>query len=41
MGLEPGDLVGLFVGHNYELKGLRPLLERDAAWFLEGDGAQG
>jgi UDP-glucose:(heptosyl)LPS alpha-1,3-glucosyltransferase len=27
MGLEPGDLVGLFVGHNYELKGLRPLLE--------------
>jgi UDP-glucose:(heptosyl)LPS alpha-1,3-glucosyltransferase len=27
MGLEPVDLVGLFVGHNYELKGLRPLLE--------------
>ena len=26
MGLEPGDLVGLFVGHNYELKGLEPLL---------------
>jgi UDP-glucose:(heptosyl)LPS alpha-1,3-glucosyltransferase len=26
-GLEPGDLVGLFVGHNYELKGLGPLLE--------------
>jgi UDP-glucose:(heptosyl)LPS alpha-1,3-glucosyltransferase len=26
MGLEPGDLVGLFVGHNYRLKGLEPLL---------------
>jgi UDP-glucose:(heptosyl)LPS alpha-1,3-glucosyltransferase len=25
-GLEPGDLVGLFVGHNFALKGLRPLL---------------
>jgi UDP-glucose:(heptosyl)LPS alpha-1,3-glucosyltransferase len=27
IGLEPSDLVGLFVGHNYRLKGLRPLLE--------------
>jgi UDP-glucose:(heptosyl)LPS alpha-1,3-glucosyltransferase len=27
VGLEPGDLTGLFVGHNFALKGLRPLLE--------------
>lgn len=26
LGLGPSDLVALFVGHNYELKGLRPLL---------------
>ena len=26
LGLEPGDLAGLFVGHNFALKGLRPLL---------------
>ena len=26
VGLEPRDLVGLFVGHNYKLKGLWPLL---------------
>ncbi len=26
MGLEPTDLVGLFVGHNFALKGLKPLL---------------
>ncbi len=26
LGLEPADLVGLFVGHNFALKGLRPLL---------------
>ena len=26
VGLEPDDLVGLFVGHNYWLKGLKPLL---------------
>jgi UDP-glucose:(heptosyl)LPS alpha-1,3-glucosyltransferase len=26
MGLEPSDLVGLFVGHNFALKGLGPLL---------------
>src|SRR4051794_16580718 len=26
-GLEPRDLVGLFVGHNYRLKGLGPLLQ--------------
>jgi UDP-glucose:(heptosyl)LPS alpha-1,3-glucosyltransferase len=25
-GLEPGDLTGLFVGHNFALKGLKPLL---------------
>jgi UDP-glucose:(heptosyl)LPS alpha-1,3-glucosyltransferase len=25
-GLAPGDLVGLFVGHNFWLKGLKPLL---------------
>ncbi len=25
-GLEPRDLVGLFVGHNFALKGLRPLI---------------
>jgi UDP-glucose:(heptosyl)LPS alpha-1,3-glucosyltransferase len=27
LGLEPGDLVGLFAGHNFALKGLKPLLE--------------
>jgi UDP-glucose:(heptosyl)LPS alpha-1,3-glucosyltransferase len=27
IGLEPGDLVGLFAGHNFALKGLMPLLE--------------
>jgi len=26
LGLEPGDLVGLFAGHNFALKGLEPLL---------------
>jgi UDP-glucose:(heptosyl)LPS alpha-1,3-glucosyltransferase len=26
LGLSPGDLVGLFVGHNFRLKGLGPLL---------------
>jgi UDP-glucose:(heptosyl)LPS alpha-1,3-glucosyltransferase len=26
IGVEPGDLVGLFVGHNFALKGLSPLL---------------
>jgi UDP-glucose:(heptosyl)LPS alpha-1,3-glucosyltransferase len=26
LGLEPDDLVGLFVGHNFALKGLEPLL---------------
>jgi UDP-glucose:(heptosyl)LPS alpha-1,3-glucosyltransferase len=31
MGLAPGDLVGLFVGHNYALKGLYPLLYALAA----------
>ena len=37
LGLEPGDLVGLFVGHNFALKGLKPLLRRSAP----GDGATG
>ena len=27
LGLEPSDLVGLFVGHNFALKGLKPLLQ--------------
>lgn len=27
VGLAPNDLVGLFVGHNFRLKGLKPLLE--------------
>lgn len=27
LGIEPGELVGLFVGHNFALKGLRPLLQ--------------
>ncbi|MDG3004038.1 glycosyltransferase family 4 protein [Paludisphaera mucosa] len=31
IGLEPGDLVGLFVGHNYALKGLEPLIRGLAA----------
>ena len=31
LGLAPGDLVGLFVGHNYWLKGLKPLLHALAA----------
>jgi UDP-glucose:(heptosyl)LPS alpha-1,3-glucosyltransferase len=31
VGLEPGDLVALFVGHNYRLKGLEPLLNALAA----------
>ena len=28
LGLEPRDLVGLFVGHNFALKGLKPLSDR-------------
>jgi UDP-glucose:(heptosyl)LPS alpha-1,3-glucosyltransferase len=31
IGLEPSDLVGLFVGHNFALKGLQPLLRALAA----------
>jgi UDP-glucose:(heptosyl)LPS alpha-1,3-glucosyltransferase len=27
LGLEPGNLTGLFVGHNFALKGLKPLIE--------------
>lgn len=30
-GIAPGDLVGLFVGHNFWLKGLKPLLDALAA----------
>ncbi len=26
LGFQPGDLLGLFVGHNFALKGLRPLI---------------
>src|SRR5262249_35116436 len=26
LGLEPNDVVGLFVGHNFALKGLKPLM---------------
>jgi UDP-glucose:(heptosyl)LPS alpha-1,3-glucosyltransferase len=36
LGLEPGDIVGLFVGHNYALKGLEPLIRGLAARRREG-----
>ena len=40
LGLEPGDLAGLFVGHNFALKGLKPLLEAlGAAPEPESDAA--
>jgi UDP-glucose:(heptosyl)LPS alpha-1,3-glucosyltransferase len=36
LGLEPTDLVGLFVGHNFALKGLGPLLQGLAArWWTD------
>lgn len=36
MGLEPTDLVGLFVGHNFALKGLEPLLQAlGARWWTD------
>jgi UDP-glucose:(heptosyl)LPS alpha-1,3-glucosyltransferase len=38
--LAPGDLVGLFVGHNYWLKGLKPLLEALAARKVASPGAR-
>jgi UDP-glucose:(heptosyl)LPS alpha-1,3-glucosyltransferase len=36
LGLQPNDLVGLFVGHNYALKGLKPLIRALAARRREG-----
>ncbi len=36
LGLEPSDLVGLFVGHNYALKGLEPLIRSLGARNVEG-----
>jgi UDP-glucose:(heptosyl)LPS alpha-1,3-glucosyltransferase len=36
LGLEPTDLAGLFVGHNFALKGLRPLLHALAARSRRG-----
>lgn len=36
LGLEPSDLVGLFVGHNYALKGLKPLILALAARRRDG-----
>jgi UDP-glucose:(heptosyl)LPS alpha-1,3-glucosyltransferase len=36
LGLEPNDLVGLFVGHNYALKGLEPLIRGMAARRRDG-----
>jgi UDP-glucose:(heptosyl)LPS alpha-1,3-glucosyltransferase len=32
LGLEPSDVVGLFVGHNFALKGLKPLLMGLGRW---------
>jgi UDP-glucose:(heptosyl)LPS alpha-1,3-glucosyltransferase len=40
IGLEPGDLTGLFVGHNFALKGLRPLLEALGARRQRNRGAR-
>jgi UDP-glucose:(heptosyl)LPS alpha-1,3-glucosyltransferase len=39
-GLEPGDLVGLFAGHNLALKGLKPLLEALGARRRRDRGAR-
>ena len=36
LGLEPSDLVGLFVGHNFALKGLKPLLRALARRSRDG-----
>jgi len=36
VGLAPDDLVGLFVGHNYALKGLEPLIRSLAARNVAG-----
>jgi UDP-glucose:(heptosyl)LPS alpha-1,3-glucosyltransferase len=40
LGLAPDDVVGLFVGHNYRLKGLRPLLEGLARRNREDPGGR-
>jgi UDP-glucose:(heptosyl)LPS alpha-1,3-glucosyltransferase len=40
VGLSPGDLAGLFVGHNFALKGLRPLLLALAARRNRNRGAR-
>jgi len=40
VGLAPDDLVGLFVGHNYWLKGLKPLLQALAARKQTRPGAR-
>jgi UDP-glucose:(heptosyl)LPS alpha-1,3-glucosyltransferase len=39
LGLRPDELTGLFVGHNFWLKGLKPLLEALAARRSEGGRA--
>ena len=40
VGLEPNDLVGLFVGHNFALKGLEPLLRALAERKRRNPGAR-
>jgi len=40
LGLKPDDLVALFVGHNYWLKGLGPLLEAMNLRLLRNPGAR-
>jgi UDP-glucose:(heptosyl)LPS alpha-1,3-glucosyltransferase len=40
LGLEPSDLVGLFVGHNFALKGLKPLMKALAVRGRTGAGAR-
>ena len=41
LGLEPGDLVGLFAGHNFALKGLKPLLAGSRRRGASGTAAAG
>jgi UDP-glucose:(heptosyl)LPS alpha-1,3-glucosyltransferase len=40
LGLEPGDLVGLFAAHNFALKGLKPLLEALAGRRKRAEGSR-
>jgi len=40
LGIKPGDLVGLFVGHNFALKGLRPLLKALARRVEQNPGGR-